>query len=322
MSEMEEHKPKSGAAIFVVILIFLLLAGLIFALEVFDKYSVQFHGIFPGSGNRADWGVLGDFVGGVFNPLLSFISFTLLLFTLFQNQKQLELSSRELKESSAALKKQAETLDIQRFDDTFFAMLSEHNRILERLLSSKKEFMDKSCNHREGDEIDRLISIVSSISIRSLTGTRDTLLGNKTTPIHQYFRYLYQLLKLIAVRASKSPDTNKTPNFREIINNSDSSTENEKFYSSIVRSAITEDLTYLLAVNCATSDATNQFFSYRQLVERYALLEHLPFDSNRYLESVLFDIARLYHPSAFGNNSGYLDYFEGQANGVRTNTNK
>lgn len=46
-----------------------------------------------------DWGVVGDFVGGLSNPIISTMTFMALIFTILQNQKVLKLTEEELAET-------------------------------------------------------------------------------------------------------------------------------------------------------------------------------------------------------------------------------
>ncbi len=46
-----------------------------------------------------DWGVIGDFVGGISNPFISALTFLALVLTIIQNQKVLRLNEEELRET-------------------------------------------------------------------------------------------------------------------------------------------------------------------------------------------------------------------------------
>lgn len=90
------------------------------------------------------WGALGDFFGGILNPVLAFSSLVLLLATLRQNHKalsqnedalrlnnaELEMTREELSESKKALIQQAEILKKQSFEGTFFNLLSIHQDLV------------------------------------------------------------------------------------------------------------------------------------------------------------------------------------------------
>lgn len=71
-------------------------------------------------------GPLGDFFGGILNPLLSFCTFMALLMTIILQQKELSLTRKELNEtqkatrdSAEALKEQSNSIKIQNFENTF-----------------------------------------------------------------------------------------------------------------------------------------------------------------------------------------------------------
>lgn len=84
------------------------------------------------------WGVFGDFIGGILNPLLSFSAFVGVLITIYlqraqliQTQSQLtmtkeelELTRVELKRSADAQNQQIDSVNIQNFEATFFNLLN------------------------------------------------------------------------------------------------------------------------------------------------------------------------------------------------------
>lgn len=79
------------------------------------------------------WGALGDYFGGILNPIIALFSLVLLLSTLRQNQEALEYNAEELQltrielsNSSIALRDQADLLRKQTFEGTFFQLLSLH----------------------------------------------------------------------------------------------------------------------------------------------------------------------------------------------------
>jgi hypothetical protein len=83
--------------------------------------------------NDADnFGVWGDFFGGVLNPILTFLTFMGLLITIVLQQS-------ELKQSREEFKGQKESLENQEFDNKFFQMLNLLNNINDRLVVNIKE---------------------------------------------------------------------------------------------------------------------------------------------------------------------------------------
>jgi hypothetical protein len=85
-----------------------------------------------------NWGVFGDFIGGVLNPLLSFSAFVGVLFTIFLQRSQviltqsqlamtkeeLELTRVELKRNADAQIQQIDSVNVQNFEATFFNLLN------------------------------------------------------------------------------------------------------------------------------------------------------------------------------------------------------
>jgi uncharacterized membrane protein len=69
-------------------------------------YFCNFHGSL--SNTQAEWGTFGDFMGGVLNPVLSFLGLIALLATLFFQSEELEISRRDAIESRKELSRSAE----------------------------------------------------------------------------------------------------------------------------------------------------------------------------------------------------------------------
>jgi hypothetical protein len=85
-------------------------------------------------------GQWGDFFGGMLNPILSFLAFAGLLYTILLQRRELGLSREELRltrveleRSSSALEDQGQSLKQQRFESAFFGMVGVLNRIIETM---------------------------------------------------------------------------------------------------------------------------------------------------------------------------------------------
>lgn len=73
-----------------------LIVGVIFFILVITSYIWNFQES-PISGDPSHWGVLGDFVGGIVNPLLGLVTIWLLTVSLRQNNEMLDQARAELK---------------------------------------------------------------------------------------------------------------------------------------------------------------------------------------------------------------------------------
>lgn len=123
----------------------LLAAVLFFAEKVVKIYSNAFGTLtFPTTATpstlvaiRAEWGQIGDFFGGVLNPLFGFASLFALLVTIAYQARSLRVSSEELKlsreelsKSSTALASQNKAIELQSFEQTFFSWLNTYRDLL------------------------------------------------------------------------------------------------------------------------------------------------------------------------------------------------
>lgn len=287
-----------------------LLIAISFAGYLYSIYTTAFSSNLAVAATKAEWGVMGDFFGGILNPIFSFLGLVMLLVTLLQNQTELELSRDELIKSTKALAEQAQTLEKQRFEDTFFALLDQLNRLLERLLS---EGVRHDPFTRNPSTVSSTVESLSTQLIGdgihlgaeydfSLPDAKKVLLAHDPS-LNQYFRILYQVLKFIA---TNSPDAALHGTFVTANIESTNSSATEKFYSNLVRSFVPENIYYLLAVNCFAKDSEDSYYPYKLLIERYEFLEHMPLNIPEYQNrSLVTQIISHYKATAFGSNPEY-----------------
>jgi hypothetical protein len=102
-------------------------AALLIAIVVFS-YVLNFYYLlgYSISDETGDWAELGDFLGGVLNPLLSFISIALLIKSLtLQNQANVDLKTE--------LRNNERTEKLRSFEILFFNMISSQKDNFEHL---------------------------------------------------------------------------------------------------------------------------------------------------------------------------------------------
>lgn len=182
------------------------------------------------------------------------------------------------------------------FENTFNLLLAQHNEAL-RKLKEHKEYTPKT---------NKLFDLKGNFDLASLNANMhkmDDFFGS-------YFRVLYHILKHI----DRSAGYHRF-DFKE-----------KKRYTSLVRSFLDNETVLLLAINCAHAKIHNQYYNYKNLIERYAFFEHLILDPEKFLEYMRFnnnnlaetyekicaiengaheklieEIKAAYHVSAFGN---------------------
>lgn len=97
------------------------------------------HEVSPDPG---DWGVLGDYFGGLMNPVISFA-------TLLVAYAVWKLQRVELDETKKALKDQAETAERQRQEQRFFDLLNVYYRTVDALRFDERSGGVRTPLHRE-----------------------------------------------------------------------------------------------------------------------------------------------------------------------------
>lgn len=307
---MNENQIKKTAFWAFGIVIFLIIG--VIGLFIYNFYS------YPLAENSEKWGQFGDYIGGTLNPILAFLSFSALLFTIYIQVKQLNFADEQLKRtldelnlsrteltltrdelkrsadaqsgSKAVMEQQLLTQTMQQFDSIFFAMLKDLNGLLAEL--ETKSVGGESLLHNIHSE-------VINERINSIDEQKEKLLFERK--LCRYFILLYQLLKIV----------DQTVDQNTYIKGDKNSIK--KTYSNIVRASISEQAMQLLMVNVLNDG----FESYKKLVENFSFFEHTSFYKNDRYNLFLINIGLLLKEEAFGesqyfkkikNSNLYTDY--------------
>lgn len=259
--DKEISNTASSTSLFIVVGIAVISAGIsIF----FYFYKFGF-----GLWNKAsEWASLGDFFGGVLNPIFAFASLILLLLTLKQNQKalsqnekalllnnkELELTRNELSSSKIALERQATIQEKQNFEGTFFNLVNIH----QDLLNSIDLGSDKHGDTR-GRDCFKVFYHRFKSTCNVFTEKRE-LINSKYMNFHEkhqseighYFRSLYNIVKFIH----------------------GSNIEDKQLYMNILRAQLS---TYELALLFYNSISDIGVKNFKPYIEKYGLLKGVPF---------------------------------------------
>lgn len=245
------------------------------------------------------WGQVGDFFGGLLNPLFGFLTIVALVLTLLlqsrelkMSREELELSRDELAKSAAALSAQNKAIEHQGFEQTFFAWLATYRDILGEVSAtsgdkgrkglayiwrnklSEKAWVVRSVQRREpqlahpliqvliadGTESARLASTGSYPALSAATmDIWEQLYAEEEDQLDSLFRVLYRLFHWIDTQ----PDGRL-------------SVEQKWLYAGIVRSQLSwTELVYLFY-----NGFTRRGRKFKFLVEKYALFDNLTFGSD------------------------------------------
>lgn len=66
------------------------------------------------------WGQIGDFIGGILNPLLSFCALIAVLYNLSLQREELSLARKDARDAQSIQNKQSEIFERQNFESVFF----------------------------------------------------------------------------------------------------------------------------------------------------------------------------------------------------------
>lgn len=221
-------------------------------------------------------GQFGDKFGAV-NALFSGLAFAGLIFTIILQKnelalqrKELSLTHEELKGQKEQLEEQNKTLKIQRFENTFFNMLSQFQEVVSGITYTQdfgqktKEYKGRELFYEGFENIEVKIRkesfFVGNASYSSLRDciTKDGLEGYASvempTYFDHYFRLLYRILKFV--------DTT------DLIEK-----DNEKYeYTSMIRAILSRYELVWLYYNGLSSYGNQKL---KPLIEKFCMLKNL-----------------------------------------------
>ena len=254
-------------------------------------YYYHFGGLPISDAARAGWGQVGDYFGGMLNPVFGFLTILALVITLIQqsrelklSREELELSRRELRNSAEALRGQNRAIERQSFEQTFFTWLKTYREMLASIESSQQGFPDQLTGPLPGSlvkdkqalkswwgqhlskevlNIDFIQGEIASldqdgrnqISRNALQGWEELYTTNEYQ-LDNIFRILYRLILWI-----HSQDNNRL------------SPAQKWLYVSIVRA----QLSWIELVYLFYNGHTERGNSFKHLAEKYALFDNLTF---------------------------------------------
>jgi len=218
-------------------------------------------------------GEVGDMFGAT-NTLFSGLAFAGVIFAILLQRKefelqrnQLELQRNELELTRAEFREQNETLKTQRFENTYFHMLTLHNELVE---SCNYDFYSSETNVSERINGREALAYIYSDFLEQCTtaGKRLFPSKNQNTPeninreylefykkqqhnLGHYFRNMYNIVKFVK----------------------NSSVDDKRLYTNILRAQLSTHELALLFYNCASDMGKEKF---KPLIEEFALLKNLP----------------------------------------------
>lgn len=267
----------------------LLIIGIVTAFTVFTIFIIFLYVVYKQ--HNANLTTLSD-SSVVVSALFSAFAFAGIIVTVLLQRKELELQRKELRSSTEQLKAQKDefhtqndTIKLQRFENTFFQMISLHHDIVNSI-SYIEKYTRKTykSNNNSTSLIDYMKGpeeLSAEEAERNLTGRdvfqfcfikmsenlnaqKDIVSIGKVyleyytefqNSFGHYFRNLYRILKLV-----------DQTNF---------SFEEKYSYTSIIRAQLSDFELLCLFYNCLSKNGVDNF---KPLIENYAIFKNLPED--------------------------------------------
>lgn len=232
---------------------YLAIAGACFFVVLLITYVFTF-GVHL-SQSQETWGQFGDFLGGVLNPIFSFLALIGLLITIALQVRQLRISAHELRSAEAALSAQSDATRVQNFETSFFQLLRLHNDVVNAIdLQSEEGRITKGrdCFKVFVNRLEKeLLTEGGNKKYEIFIAQYEFFYMNHEHEIGHYFRLLYNIVKLIK--------------FTDGID--------KKRYTNLLRAQLSSYEQKLLFYNCISSWGKEKF---KPLVEEFALLKTIP----------------------------------------------
>jgi hypothetical protein len=242
-----ENKP------IIVAILIIIISGIFSLVFVYNPYRNTFENIYPilnnYEKNREIYSFVGDFFGGMLNPILSFAGLLLLLLTLYVNSKDLKLSR--------------EIANKEKFENTFFKMFDLFQSFLKEITepvitSSELSKLEAKCHFEYYDspirDVNEKLSIYDFVfkAIQKRQNDKITEQQKFVTTfdnrLNKFFNTLFQILKHI----------DRNNNVIE-----------SQIYIDIIRASFSLGILSLLEIYFFAEKESDKSYKYHCLVKKY-----------------------------------------------------
>jgi hypothetical protein len=224
------------------------------------------------------WGQIGDFIGGVLNPLLSFCALVAVLYNVSLQREELSLARKDAKEAQLIQVKQSSIFETQNFESVFFRLLDVHSR-----LASSAKVGSESTSKFGSDAFSFAVlryfpTDFLTIEIFSKEEKLEILgegcrkfLEEHNGSFGHYFRNIYQIMKYIDGLGRSSMSTGGKAMVGMEVRRTLRLYRKQRDYANMLRAQLSRDEVACLFMNCLTP----QGYGLKYYVEKYSLLKTL-----------------------------------------------
>lgn len=258
------------------------------------------------STNPEQWGQMGDFFGGMLNPVFAFASFIALIYTIRLQSSELQLSRQELSEtrqelkrsaiaqenSGIALAEQLKAIEHQKFENRFFKLIEMLNTEYQRV---QRRHFHVICQHYKTQKTENLKLDFEDFSLLLSQGADMFWLndnGQNAGPFlrDKSFPSSWASLRHIVITFS-SRFTQLMDLLNLILGEVEKRSKPERYHS-VVKALFDQSILMIIAIWCSLEDVdeyTETYIqTYRNHKERYQELK-IRIELSGLLESLLTD---------------------------------
>ncbi len=253
--------------------------------------------------NASKFGQLGDLFGGVIGSIWSLagvilfyialneqrkdiktnqLALNLQVEALNQQIKEFELQRKELEQTREVFEEQSETLKIQRFENTFFQLISLYHEIIDKLAHKPKSFDEYSTDYFQKREV--ISKAVSDLKYFLKSYSEDNF---RKTAIYPKDRSLEEIEKILRIgyetfyfKTYKQLLSHYYRNIYHIfkfIHKTDLiKKEKKQFYASLFRAQLSSDDLFLIFYNSMYEGLGYPKFLF--LIKEFDILQNFDFD--------------------------------------------
>lgn len=246
------------------------------------------------------WGQIGDFFGGVLNPLLSFLALVAISLSLRSQTAELKSAREEAATSQTIQNLQTKVYERQSFESVFFGLLQIHSSNLENMRRVSDGASGRTFFSQQANSFSVVTAIHSSQFMdekSAVLSVSEAFMQSNSEIMAHYFRTLRELLDY--VDSYGRVELKRTPFIVNFAAKPSAETEIRMRYARILRSVLSSAELHLIFLYCITPEGG----ALKSVVEKYSLLANYDPVHNISLE-VKKD---LFSPTAFGLTPETLD---------------
>ncbi|MEN5149132.1 putative phage abortive infection protein [Pseudomonas orientalis] len=249
------------------------------------------------------WGQLGDFIGGILNPLLSFCALIAVLYNLSLQREELSLARKDAKEAQNIQNKQSAIFQQQNFESVFFRLLEVHSS-LSRSIRVRVGAGSHARVH-EGEDAFRYLAnqyiqslylepnagVSLSEQVQSVRESSQLFIDDYVGSVGHYYRNIYQILKYVDGFGRASFGHADKPRAGMEVRRAMRSYRSQRDYANILRAQLSSSEVSCLFLNCLSAQGSGL----KYYVEKYSMLKTL----ERYVVGSNQEILDLFNKLAY-----------------------